>query len=483
MRTTDKTLTRPSGSPRFACLATHAGHAGGAAIAMERLASGLRAQGATVDIITRQNCPPATPREQRLDRTIRRGIKRRRTSLSNTLFTADWPAQDVAGHPAVAAADIVNVHWVAGFLAGAGIRRLVESGKRVAWTLHDMRPFTGGCHYAAGCRGFAGNCHACPQLLPSLHEVPARSLARARRRLAGLPLVFIAPSQWIADELECSTLFDARCHAVHVIPNGLDLDRYRPAEAAAARGRLGLPQDALSILLGSVSLSEHRKGSDVAAAAVARAAASLSARGSRAPVVLTYGSGQLAIPGVRCHNLGSLDEAGVIEALHACDLHLSMAREDNLPNTVMESLACGRPVVATATGGIPEMVEDGVNGWLVPVDDAQAAAGVLERIALNRSLLAGAGASARSRAEQAWAVSLQASRYLAIAEAWPLGNAPVTAIQTSPLTGRSEALTPAVAVIHRGGPLRKPIRRMRRVAMRTIRSRGVARSPSPGPTR
>ncbi len=466
-----------SDSPRFACLATHAGHSGGAAIALERLAKGLRDQRAIVEIVTRGDCPPATPREHQFDRTIRRALKRGRTPLSNTLFTADWPALDVVGHPAVAAADIVNVHWVAGFVAAAGIRRLVESGKRVAWTLHDMRPFTGGCHYAAGCRGFAGNCQACPQLVRALHDLPARSLARARRRLAGLPLVFIAPSQWIGDELYHSSVFDPQAHEISVIPNGLDLDLYRPADAATARRRLGLPDNALCILLGSVSLSEHRKGSDVALAAVARAAAALASRCGPAPVVLANGSGELTIPGVSCHNLGSLDEAGVIEALHACDVYLTMAREDNLPNTVMESLACGRPVVAGAAGGIPEMIEDGVEGWLVPVDDAPAAAAVLERVALDRSLLTAAGTQARERAERQWDAHLQARRYLALADAWPVDRIPGPLGHAPDAIPRPDRSTPAAAVVHRGGPLRGPLRRMRRLARRRL---GVRRSSSVG---
>lgn len=137
---------------RIACLATHAGHAGGAAIAMERLATALRVAGARLDLVTRADMPTPVAAARRLDRLVRRGIRQRRTPLSNTLFTADWPAWDVVCHPAVAAADLVNVHWVAGFVAAAGIRRLVESGRPVAWTLHDMRAFTGGCHYTSRSR-------------------------------------------------------------------------------------------------------------------------------------------------------------------------------------------------------------------------------------------------------------------------------------------------------------------------------------------
>jgi glycosyltransferase involved in cell wall biosynthesis len=456
------------GPPRIACLATQAGHAGGAAIAMERLAAALQASGARVDVVTRTDAAAPAPAVSRIERRVRRGIRHARTPLSNTLFTADWPAWDVAGHPAVAAADLVNVHWVAGFVSAAGIRRLVESGRPVAWTLHDMRPFTGGCHYASGCTGFTTDCRSCPQVAPQLHALPARSLARARRRLAGVPLVFIAPSRWRAGELVRSRLFDEASHRVRVIPNGIDLTRYAAGDRPAARRRLGLPQDGLAILLGSVSLDERRKAAPLAAEAVARATAEIARRGLAAPpVVVTYGSGAVAIPGVACRHLGRLDEAGVLEALQACDLHLTMARDDNLPNTVMEALACGLAVVATRAGGHPEMVADGVEGWLVDVDDAPAAAATLVRLAEDPAAVGAAGRRGRLRAEAEWDARLQARRYLELAAECRAtlresrrAAPPVAAGQVTPAP-----LTPAAVVaLHRGRPLRGPLRRWRRLA-------------------
>ena len=462
------TMSAVHGAPRIACLATHAGHTGGAAIAMERLAAGLRGAGAHVELLTRAAMPAPAAAARRLERLVRRGIRRSRTPLSNTLFTADWPAWDVARHPAVASADLVNVHWVAGFVAAAGIRRLVDSGRPVAWTLHDMRPFTGGCHYASGCAGFTTDCGACPQLKPHLHAVPARSLARARRRLAGARLTFIAPSRWLANELVRSRLFDEASHRVLVIPNGIDLTRYAPGDRLAARQRIGLPAEGLAILLGSVSLDEQRKGARLAAEAVARAAAEIARRGlAAAPVVVTYGAGAVAIPGVVCRHLGRLDEPGVLEAVHACDLHLTMAREDNLPNTVMEALACGVPVVATRTGGHPEMVTDGLEGWLVGVDDAPAAAATLVRLAEDPAAVRAAGGRGRLRAERDWDARLQARRYLELAaegRAADRGSA-AAAPESAGAPFAPSPLTPAVAAaLQRGGPLRGPLRRLRRLA-------------------
>lgn len=463
---------RPAGPvPRITCLATHRGRAGGAAIAMERLAAALRTAGATVEIVTRGDCEPAARPARRLERLVRRRIRHGRTARSNTMFTADWPAWDVAGHPAVAAADLVNVHWVAGFLAAAGIRRIVESGRPVAWTLHDMRPFTGGCHYAAGCEGFTAACGGCPQLTSGLAGLPPRVLARGRRRLRGIPLTFVAPSRWLAGELVRSSLFDPAAHAVRVIPNGIDLACYAPGDRAAARRRLGLPAEGLGILLGSVSLEERRKAAAQAAEAVRLAAAEALRRATHPPLVVTYGAGSLDIPGLSCRHLGPLDEEGVRAALHACDIHLTMAREDNLPNTVMEALACGLPVVATRTGGHPEMITDGVEGWLVEVDDAPAAARAITRLVAEPERVRAAAAAARRRAVAEWDDRLQARRYLELAAdlapAWALAPTPGAAV---PL----RRLSPAVAAVHRGGPFRGPFRRVRRL------TRNLWRSPAAG---
>jgi glycosyltransferase involved in cell wall biosynthesis len=454
--------------PRLALLATQDGRAGGAAIAMQRLATAVQAAGGQVDVVTRAAMPSVSAARRRLERLVRRGIRQARTPVSNTLFTADWPAWDVTNHPAVAAADLVNVHWVAGFIAAGGIRRLVESGRPVAWTLHDMRPFTGGCHYAGGCRGFTAECAPCPQLVAAFGALPERSLARARRRLAGVPLVFITPSHWLAGELVRSSVYDPRAHRVRVIPNGIDLERYAPGDGRAARRRLGLPEAGLAILLGSVSLEEQRKGARIAADAVARAAAEIGRRGlAPPPVAVTYGSGTVEIPGVACRHLGSLDEAGVLAALQACDLHLTMAREDNLPNTVMEALACGLPVLATRAGGHPEMVAEGASGWLVGVDDAPAAAATLVRLAEDPGLVRAAGRLGRAMAEAEWDDRLQARRYLDLAAEL---RAPQPAERRlaagAPPSGAAPApLSPAaVAALHRGTPLRGPLRRLRRLA-------------------
>ena len=464
MSVTDATVA-PQTRLRVACVSTYGGHAGGAAVAMQRLAAGLAAEGAIVDIVSRRQPEPHAGRR------VRRRIRHGRTPLSNTLFSTDWPAWDIAADPAVAAADVVHVHWVAGFLDAAAIRRLVGTGKPVVWTQHDLRAFTGGCHYAAGCRGFTADCQGCPQLDARLAAVPERTLRRSRRLLRGLPLTFVAPSRWLAEELRGASLFDPTHHAIHVIPNGIDLDRYVPAtDKESARALLGLPAAGLAVLLGSVSLDELRKNARASAAALALLSARLRVAGAPPPVAVTCGAGVLDLPGVAHRHLGSLDEHGMIAALHACDVHLTMTREDNLPNTVVEALACGLPVVGSAVGGVPEMLTTGVEGWLVAPDDPAAAAAALARLACDPTLLATAGLAARSRAIAAFDARLQARRHLAVYGSLAHGGARARRQAACP-AARMLAPTPAAAeLLAPSPPIRDCLRRIRRLAGRHLGS-------------
>ena len=408
---------------RVLCVGTSRG--GGAGIAMERLGGALRDAGtevATLVLMEKEDLTsdfvdrpiPCTTHE-RLPREMRRSLRRGRTSLSNTFFTIDWPAWDIADHPAVAAADVINLHWVATFLDPRAIRRLVDTGKPVVWTLHDERTYTGGCHYRAGCEGFTAGCERCPQLRTALAHLPPRLLAATHRSLRDAPLCFVTPSHWLGEELERSSLFNPAWHTRRVIPNGIDVHRFAPRGAKAAlRERLGLPRQGLGIVVGSDSLKEKRKGFAEARAALQALARQLATTvpDLPPPFVVTFGHGEPKVDGLACHHLGPQDLDGVIGILSAADVFLSMTREDNLPNTIMEAIACGLPVVATRVGGVPDMVEHGRQGWLVDRDDSAGAAAVLAAVARSPQQLEGVAAAARQRAVERFATPIQGRRYL-----------------------------------------------------------------------
>lgn len=311
---------------------------------------------------------------------------------------------------AVSDADVVNLHWVATFVNYARFFPALSPHQRIVWTLHDMAPFTGGCHYAKDCEGFLNSCGRCP-ILGSRREsdLSRRTWERKRRALAHLDsrrLVVVTPSHWLASEARRSSLLGR--FEVRVIPYGLDLDVFRPIDRVDARGRFGLPVDAPVLLFVSDSLDNPRKGMAYLLEALAELPASSS------PVLLTMGSGPGEMGTSHRHvHLGTLRDAEEIAAAYAAaDLFAIPTLDDNLPNTVLESLACGTPVIAFDSGGLPEMVDDGVTGALVPKGDSSALSRGIARLLDDPATLADMSAASSAAAQENYALRRQAEEYL-----------------------------------------------------------------------
>ena len=144
--------------------------------------------------------------------------------------------------------DVINLHWVAGFVDYGEFFRAVPPHVKVVWTLRDMNIFTGGCHYDAGCDSYVAQCGACPQLGSTDGEDLSRQVWNRKRELFETlderRLHIVTPSRWMADEVRSSSLLGDR-FAVSAIPNGVNTDEFAPRDRAAARATLGLPQDSL----------------------------------------------------------------------------------------------------------------------------------------------------------------------------------------------------------------------------------------------
>ncbi|WP_022663069.1 glycosyltransferase [Paucidesulfovibrio longus] len=259
--------------------------------------------------------------------------------------------------------DVAHLHWL-----HCGLTR-IESLARlevpVVWTIHDMWAFTGVCHYAGGCERYLHGCGSCPALRSeNPGDVSARTFARKAAAWPRMNLTVVSPSRWLARLARKSPLLGGK--RVEVIPNGLDTETFAPLSAAGrvlARQRLGLPADAERPLLlfgADFALRDARKGGGDLLAALARS-------GLQADLAIFGHDGPAPqVEGCRVHGLGYLrDDAHLAEVYAACDLYVLPTLQDNLPNTVLESLACGTPVLSYDVGGVPEMIEDGKNGFLV----------------------------------------------------------------------------------------------------------------------
>ncbi|MBE2240724.1 MAG: glycosyltransferase family 4 protein [Caldilineaceae bacterium] len=258
--------------------------------------------------------------------------------------------------------DIAHIHWVGSeFFSVSGIERL---RRPIVWTLHDMWPFTGGCHYAQGCTRYQVKCGRCPLLGSNSERDLSRWVwGRKKTHWQEANITIVAPSRWIGDHARRSSLFGHR--RVEVIPYGLDLTVYRPIDKALARSLLGLPQGQRLVLFGTgTDATDPRKGF-VHLQAAMESLLGTEAENSTALVIIGPATSNLAFSNWRTHYLGHLhDDLTLVLVYSAVDVLVAPYVEDNLPNMILESLACSTPCVAFDIGGMPDMIEHMVNGYL-----------------------------------------------------------------------------------------------------------------------
>ena len=255
--------------------------------------------------------------------------------------------------------DIVNLHWINGGIAS--IRAVGELPVPVVWTLHDMWPFTGGCHYSGDCLQYRQSCQHCPKVKDLLGAPALTSWVHNRKRnhWGSNPLHAITPSAWMQEKALSSSLF-AEASVTH-IRNCVDPRIFNGQARHKMRAELGLLPANKVVLFSSAN--QPRKGAGIIPDIVRRLR-------NQAP----GGHWRFLFMGGMPPNLEpwqdvvilpkTTDEARVASYYAASDIYALPSLEDNLPNTVSESLCCGTPVIAFPTGGIVEMIEPGRNGML-----------------------------------------------------------------------------------------------------------------------
>lgn len=260
-------------------------------------------------------------------------------------------------------ADVINLHWVAGIM-DYPTATLALGNKPIVWTLHDMNPFTGGCHYAGNCVKYRKSCGSCPQLgSDSESDLSHHIWAQKNDAYESLNINIVTPSGWLGKCTSESTLLSP--FLVNVIPNGFPIDTFRPYPKTEIRKALNIPESAKVILFGAVSIVNKRKGFKYLLEAINN----LSLVNGQECIILTFGDvhdGVEITSKYPVRHLGSVSEEKHLAAIYsAADVFLLPSLEDNLPNTVIEAMACGLPVVGFDIGGIPDMIEHKKTGYLV----------------------------------------------------------------------------------------------------------------------
>lgn len=268
-------------------------------------------------------------------------------------------AYDLTKHELYQWADIINLHWVGGFLDYKSFFS-TKTPKPVVWTLHDMNPFTGGCHHAESCEGFKKQCGQCPQVAKG-HQKYIQKNWKIKNQVDYPFLTIVTPSKWLGKQSASSRLFKNKAH--FVIPNSVNKQIFKAHNTSFCKSIFNIKPNKKTLLFVSHDISQPLKGIQFLITAIEQIEEDIE--------VLVIGKKSVHITSKKLTYLGPIyDERLMALAYNAADIFVLPSLEENFPNVIIESLCCGTPVVAFAVGGIPELIIKGQNGFLAQRGDS-----------------------------------------------------------------------------------------------------------------
>lgn len=281
---------------------------------------------------------------------------------------------DITKLPEFKEADVIHLAWInQGFLSLKDIRKIINSGKAVVWTMHDLWAATGICHFTFGCEAYKGQCHNCFYLPRGGNsaDLSTRVFNKKKKVYYNSGIHFVACSKWLGNSARQSSLLTGS--QLSVIPNPIDTHVFCPKDKCVARLHSTLPEDKRIILFVSQRVTMERKGMAYFIKAISLLAERypemkentvIAILGGRADEVVS----QLALPSFP---LGYVkNERQLVDIYNSADVFVIPSLDENLPNTIMESMACGVPSVGFKVGGIPEMIDHQKNGYVASYKDA-----------------------------------------------------------------------------------------------------------------
>jgi glycosyltransferase involved in cell wall biosynthesis len=307
--------------------------------------------------------------------------------------------------------DVITLHWVGGFFDYPSFFAGYPKHVPLVWRMADMGVLTGGCHYTQGCEKFTQSCGACPQLGSSDPiDLSRRNFGTKKWSFshvgpAGLHIV--GPSRWIASEAKRSGVLGE--FPVTVIPNGLDIEEFAPRDKGFSRDLWNIPREAKVVLFAAESLVNVRKGFHHLTGALA------AMKETKNLLLVSVGSagGKFELPAGLPHlPLGRVNNDRMLSTIYsAADLFVIPSLQESFGQTVIESLACGTPVVGFSSGGIPDMVRPGETGWLAPTGDTNALRDAIAEALSDDGKRVAMSARCRAVAVSEYSLEVQARAY------------------------------------------------------------------------
>lgn len=324
------------------------------------------------------------------------------------IFSDDRSSSNVNFFSQLKEADIYNLHWTSEFVDLPAFFKNVR--KPIVWTLHDMFPFTGGCHYNSGCENFHFHCQMCPQLgSKTAKDLSFRIWERKFKAINSHKGEFIVrtDSNWLTREAEKSALFAGL--DIRTIHYGIETDEFIPRDKKSCRKALGIPDNCKVIVFGAPGIHNPRKG-------FMQLNESLGIIRKKIPDIflLSFGVGSYSTDnGIRGLHAGYITNNNLLSVIYSCaDIFVIPSLQEAFGQTALEAMSCGIPVAGFNTGGIPDMIEDGRTGFLAETGNSERLAdSIIEILALSENDYRSMSLNCRNKVLSEFTILHQAETY------------------------------------------------------------------------
>lgn len=308
--------------------------------------------------------------------------------ISDGEVVFDRYGADICNHPYIRQADVICLHWVNSFVSVSEVERILTLGKPVFWIMHDMWPFTGGCHYAGNCIQYTEKCDNCVMVKKSKLKSVAYWQKKKHECFCSRNLYPIGPSSWISRCAQKSTIFQEK--VIETIPNPINTEVFLPKnekEKEAVRKKYELSGQKHTILFGAAKVANNPiKGFQYFVDAVKKLP-------KEDYQVLVLGQSEREdvlneTLELEVRYTGFINNSTQLcDIYNVADLLVAPSLQENYSNTVLESLACGTPAVVFEVGGMSDLIKTGYNGYLVKNKNADDLAKGIIYVSKNREVL------------------------------------------------------------------------------------------------